>query len=125
MAWFQSQNLWVEEAGEGIAALVLDGPGKRNYLDSSILAEIEQALSAVEAEPRFRVCVLRSKKGGSFCHGVRAETFAGLESQAAWENFRAQGERICDRLTQARMPTVALIAGVCWGAGLELALACD
>lgn len=125
MAWFQAQHLWVEEAADGIAALVLDGPGKRNHLDAIILGEIEQALTAVEAESRFRVCVLRSKKGGSFCHGVSAATFAGLQAPADWEALRAQGERTCDRLSQLRIPTVALIAGGCWGAGFELALACD
>lgn len=125
MAWFQAQHLWVEEAGEGIAALVLDGPGKRNHLDAAILAEIEQALTAVEAEPRFKLCILRSKKGGSFCHGVNAATFAGLQSLAEWEAFRFHGEAVCDRLSQLRIPTVALVAGGCWGAGFELALACD
>ncbi|MCI0681109.1 MAG: enoyl-CoA hydratase-related protein [Gemmataceae bacterium] len=124
MAWLQLTHLWVEDAAQGMAVLVLDGPGKRNYLDAAILENIERALSAIEAEPRFNVCVIRSKKGGSFCHGVSAATFAGLPSPAEWEAFLQQGLGLCDRLRQSRIPTVALIAGGCWGAGLELALAC-
>ena len=57
---------------EGVAALVFDATGKTNLLDGIVLEEIEQALTFIEADQRFQLCILRSKKGGSFCHGVRA-----------------------------------------------------
>jgi len=125
MALFQTQHLWVAEAAEGVAELVLDGPDKFNHLDRAVLEEIEQALIKIENDPRFQLCVLRSKKGGSFCHGVEAATWNKLKTTDDWNSFCTLGQQICNRLSKSRMPTVALIAGACLGGGLELALACD
>ncbi len=125
MAFFQAQHVWVEEAGDGVATLVLDAPGKANHLNRTVLEELDQALIRIEAEPRFQLCVLSSKKTSSFCHGAAAAAFKDLQTPDAWEAFSALGQRVCDRLTQLRTPTVALIAGACLGGGLELALACD
>lgn len=125
MALFQTQHLWVAEAAEGVAELVLDGPDKVNHLDRGVLEEIEQALTKIENEPRFQLCVLRSKKGASFCHGVEAATWSQLATPDDWNSFCALGQQICNRLSKSRMPTVALLGGACLGGGLELALACD
>src|SRR5438128_877157 len=67
MALFQTRHLWVEEIADDAAMLVLDGPGKVNTLDRSVFEDIEQALTRIEAEPRFNLCLLRSKKSTSFC----------------------------------------------------------
>lgn len=125
MAYFQAKHLWVDDAGSGIAAVVLDGPDRTIQLDPMILDELEEALTRIEAEEHFRICLVKSKKGASFCHGVSASTFADLTTPQAWEAFVTQGQRVCTRLSQLRVPTVAMIAGGCFGGGLELALACD
>ena len=125
MAFFQAEHLWVEETADGVATLVLDGPEKVNHLDRAVLEELDQALTRIENEPRFQLCMLRSKKGASFCHGVTGAAFDALQSPQAWDTFAALGQRVCDRLTSLRTPTVALIAGACFAGGLELALACD
>lgn len=126
MALFQTEHLWVDQEADGkAAAIVLDGPGRTNVLDSAVLQHLDNALTFVEAEQRFELTVLRSKKGASFCHGVAPSTWLDLATHDDWRNFTELGQRVCDRLAELRMPVVAVIAGVCAGAGLELALACD
>lgn len=125
MAFFQARNMWVEEAADGVARLVLDAPGKTNQLDPMVLEELDQALTRIEAEPRFQLCMFSSKKGASFCHGTSAQAYSDLRTPEAWSAYCALGWRVCDRLSGLRVPTVALIAGACFGSGLELALACD
>ncbi len=115
----------MDQEADGVAALVLDGPGKTNLLDEHVLQDLDEALRIIEEDQRFRVCVLRSKKGASFCHGVGSETLSGLQTVQAWEAFTQHGQRLCERLSGLRVPTVAVIAGACLGAGLELALACE
>jgi 3-hydroxyacyl-CoA dehydrogenase / enoyl-CoA hydratase / 3-hydroxybutyryl-CoA epimerase len=125
MAFFQAQNLWVEEAADGVARIVLDAPSKTNHIDPTVLEELNRALTQIEMERRFRLCLLSSKKATSFCHGTSAQAYSELQTPDAWSAYCALGRCVCEHLSGLRVPTVALIAGACLGSGLELALACD
>jgi 3-hydroxyacyl-CoA dehydrogenase/enoyl-CoA hydratase/3-hydroxybutyryl-CoA epimerase len=125
MALFQTKSLWIQEVADHIAGVVLDPPGKTNLLDAGVLRDLEQALVALEAEPRFQVAVLRSNKAGSFCHGTDPLYWAGLDDPEAFREYTELGQRVCAKLAGLRVPTVAMLSGTCLGSGLELALACD
>jgi 3-hydroxyacyl-CoA dehydrogenase / enoyl-CoA hydratase / 3-hydroxybutyryl-CoA epimerase len=125
MALFQTNCLWVQQLADNVAAIVLDPPGKSNLLTPALLADLEQALNAVEKEPRFEVTVLRSNKAASFCHGTDPSLWASLATPEAFRDYAELGQRLSARLANLRTPTVALVGGACLGGGLELALACD
>jgi 3-hydroxyacyl-CoA dehydrogenase/enoyl-CoA hydratase/3-hydroxybutyryl-CoA epimerase len=125
MAFFQTQNLWVNQLADGVAALVLDVPGhKVNVLTPQVFADLEQALDRVSAETGFQVLVLRSGKERSFCAGADLHVFAG-KTPAECQAFSERGQQLFDKLAGLRLVSVAVIAGACLGGGLELALACD
>jgi 3-hydroxyacyl-CoA dehydrogenase / enoyl-CoA hydratase / 3-hydroxybutyryl-CoA epimerase len=125
MALFQTNCLWVQQLADNVAAIVLDPPGKSNLLTPAVLADLEQALHAVDKESRFEVAVLRSNKAASFCHGTDPSFWASLSTPDAFRDYAESGQRLAARLAGLRIPTVAMIAGACLGGGLELALACD
>src|SRR5262245_59996955 len=125
MAFFQTDNLWINQLADGVAALVLDVKDRPvNVLSRAVLADLEQALDRVAAEPSFRLLLVRSAKD-DFLAGADLHEFATVTSAAEAEATSAAGQRLFDKLAGLRVPTVAVIAGACLGGGLEFALACD
>lgn len=125
MAFFQSKHLWVQQLAEHVAVLVLDREQSNvNHLDPAMLEEFEQALDAVIAANAFRLLAIRSGKSGNFCHGPSPALLASWRP----DDFRAwceRGQAVCNKLADAPIPSICIIAGTCFDAGLELALACD
>ncbi|HWY88578.1 MAG TPA: 3-hydroxyacyl-CoA dehydrogenase NAD-binding domain-containing protein, partial [Gemmataceae bacterium] len=125
MAYFQSENLWVNRLAAGVADLVLDVPGgKVNTLDRAVLADLAKALDRVEEDATFGLLLLRTGKGASFCAGLAPKAIAAMSPEDIGD-VSTLGRHFCDRLATSRLTTVAIISGGCLGGGLELALACD
>ncbi|MBI3411023.1 MAG: enoyl-CoA hydratase/isomerase family protein [Planctomycetes bacterium] len=126
MAFLQADNLWVNQLADGVADLVLDVLGSDlNLLKPAVLDELERALDAVARSSQFRLLMLRSSKPASFCHGIDFNHWAELARSDDFVALSQRGQRLCDRLVNLPIPSVALISGACLGAGLDLALACD
>lgn len=125
MAWYQSESLWIQEFADGLAVLQLDPPGKSLRLTSEALAELMSALDAVVAEPRFRVLMIRSAKSGRFAQGPDVPTWKAMRSAGEIDAWSTAGQTLFNRLVRLPIPTIAWVNGLCLGAGLELALACD
>ncbi len=125
MAFFQSKHLWVQQLTDGVAVLVLDREqSPTNFLDPAMLDEVDLALDAVLQTNAFRLLVIRSAKKENFCHGPSPALLASWEP----DDFRAwceRGQKACSKLADMSIPSVCVIAGTCFDAGLELALACD
>jgi 3-hydroxyacyl-CoA dehydrogenase/enoyl-CoA hydratase/3-hydroxybutyryl-CoA epimerase len=126
MAFFQADNLWVSQLADGVAALVLDVPGRSvNVLNRQVLADLDAALDRVEAEPSFHLLLIRSGKPDSFVAGADLHELGAVGSAEEAAALSERGQRLFNKLAGLRMPTVAVISGPCLGGGLELALACD
>ncbi len=125
MAFFQAKTLWVNQLADGVAALVLDRPRQRvNTIDAQVLEDLEAALAHI-ADGRFELLIVRSAKPVSFCHGLDLELLGSLHTSEEFVALAQRGQALCERLAKLPLPSVAVIAGNCRGAGLELALACD
>ena len=125
MAFFQTKNLWVKHLADGVAVLVLDRDGSTsNFLDLPLLDDLDRALEALMQAGQYRLLLIQSGKTANFCHGPAPALLASWTK----DEFRAWAERgqaVCSKLVTMPMPCVAVIAGSCCDAGLELALACD
>ncbi|MCY4729918.1 enoyl-CoA hydratase/isomerase family protein [Natronomonas gomsonensis] len=111
------------ETENNICTVEFENPGKRNALSPSMLDALQTALDDAEADNDVRVVVIRSSlEEGNFCAGFDLSAFdddAGAdESAAAFDGFAR-------RLRSVNIPVVAMIDGITWGGGVELAATCD
>jgi enoyl-CoA hydratase/carnithine racemase len=102
--------------------LVIDRPNKRNALDPSQLAAAQAQLIERAADPT--LCALQVSGAGSFfCAGYDLDS---IPTEPA-EDGRMVGELddFIAALASVSLPSIAVVQGGAYGAGFELALACD
>jgi enoyl-CoA hydratase/carnithine racemase len=117
----------LERAGTR-ATLVIDAPERGNSLDAELLSQLEGHLTSLAREPgEARVVVLRGAGPRGFSTGYHLPSLlAELEVGPSVSDFRDHPlERALRALEELPLPSVAVIQGNAYGAGCELALACD
>jgi enoyl-CoA hydratase len=133
MASYQSLRI---EQSEGIAEVVLTGPGKGNALGPDFWRELPEALRGLDADDSVRVILLRGD-GAHFTYGLdlvaMMESLGPLvsgESNLALERTRLL--QLIERmqaatlgLARCRKPVLAAVHGWCIGGGMDLIAACD
>src|ERR1017187_2093741 len=125
MALFQAKHLWVQQMADGVAVLVLDREQSPvNYIDLAMLDDLEHALDAVRAASGLRLLIIRSGKTANFCHGPAPVLLASW-SKGDFLSWSERGQKLCSKLAEMPIPSVCVIGGNCFDAGLELVLACD
>ena len=108
-----------------IATITLNRPEKLNALDLDMLAGLEDALESIDADTACRVVLLEAEGERAFCAGADIDAWSALEPLDMGRLWVRRGHRLFDRLAGLRQPTVAVIEGIAFGGGLELAMACD
>jgi enoyl-CoA hydratase/carnithine racemase len=110
------------ERREGIEIVRLNRPDSRNAMNSDLLAELLDALSALAADAELRALVLSTTSTQALSAGadVREELDAA-GGVARMEQFAA----VYAAIEAFPAPTVAVCVGNCVGAGAEVAAACD
>ncbi|MFM8706949.1 MAG: enoyl-CoA hydratase-related protein [Planctomycetia bacterium] len=122
------RNLTIERRDNGAVLLSFFVPDHaQNVLTGETLAELSEALDAIEAGPPPTAVVVRSTRDGSFFAGADMGRLDRLHAMPRTEIERlcGAGRAIFARLSRSDWPSVAIIDGICLGGGLELALACD
>jgi enoyl-CoA hydratase/carnithine racemase len=104
---------------QDVARLVLDRPEARNAIPTAGWPALGETLGTVTA----RLLIVASA-GGAFCAGADLTDFPGFNAEGA-TRFRQAMRAALDRLAALEIPTIAVIDGPCYGAGVALALACD
>jgi len=114
-------TLEVQDLEGGVRVLTLVRPARRNALDDALIAQLHAAL-APEACAGARALLVRGH-GGTFCSGY---DLAGLGAPAPGGPLPddALMETLA-RLERHPLPSVALVQGAAFGAGCDLAAACD
>ena len=123
----ETTNLRVQ-ADDQIATLWLDVQGQSIHtFSSALLDEIDAALKVVQQQSALDILLIRSAKPSGFGRGYDPHELASLNTDSECSAFAEHGQNVLDRLSQlsGRILTVALIDGLCTGAALEIAMACD
>jgi enoyl-CoA hydratase/carnithine racemase len=115
----------LDHPAEAVARLTIANPERRNALDHEILAELAEALPALDRGIEVR-CVVITGEGEIFSAGY---DIGGISDQS----FQDEAEALVAHPFHAAMeaisahpwPVLAAINGHCLGGGLELAIRCD
>jgi enoyl-CoA hydratase len=117
------ETLILEDKGF-IRIISINRPKVHNALNKRVFAELEKALSEVEAHKNIRCLIITGAGDKSFVAGADISEMKAFNPLDA-EIFSSLGHRVMDTIASLRMPTIAAVNGYALGGGLELALACD
>jgi enoyl-CoA hydratase/carnithine racemase len=107
-----------------LARLTLNRPAARNAVPVGAWSHLGDAAEAASAEGAS--LLLLEGAGSAFCAGADITDFKAMHADAAAAGaFRAAMRDGIERLAAVPIPTIALIHGPCYGAGVALAMACD
>ncbi len=113
----------VERQGSA-CVLTLNRPDALNALTSEMLAELLDAVEAVESQPEVRAVVIAGAGEKAFCAGIDLKQRSALSATGKMAQSRMV-LRLNQSLWSCSRPVIAAIGGWCMGAGFELALHCD
>ena len=121
-----SEPVLVQRFADGVAALTLNRPEKRNALSAELRVALHEALDRTALDESVRVVTL-SGAGKDFCAGAdlaELERVAEAGREESLRDARALGELFWKMRTHPR-PVVALVHGRALAGGCGLATACD
>lgn len=107
---------------EGIAVLRLNRPQALNALNADMIAQFSSRLDDVAASSA-RALLIVGDGGKAFSAGADVKELLGQDSDAQRSTAR-RGQAAFAKLDSLGIPSVAVIDGVAFGGGLEIALAC-
>jgi enoyl-CoA hydratase/carnithine racemase len=113
----------------GVADVRLTRPDKLNACDIDMFEALVATADGLAADPSVRAVVL-SGEGRGFCAGIDVSAFGrGGGGRNLFERSDASPANFVQRSAWAwrelPVPVVAAVHGVCFGAGLQIALAAD
>jgi enoyl-CoA hydratase len=115
----------VEERAAGhVAYVTVNNPDKRNALGLAGKKRLAQAFMRLARDRLLRVAVLTGAGERAFIAGGDLAEMKDLTPKGAREHH-AWTHRACDAIRVLPVPVIARINGHCFGAGMELAAACD
>jgi enoyl-CoA hydratase/carnithine racemase len=112
------------ERNDDYARLILDRPEARNAIPAAGWSELSDKVEVVERSDVRMLVVTGADE--TFCAGADLDDLAAMRGDAAAiARFREDMRAALDRLRALAIPTIALIEGHCYGAGVALAMSCD
>src|SRR5580658_1180847 len=109
----------------GVATVTIDNAARLNALGSGLLAQFVEAIATLNEDAALRAVVVTGAGERAFVGGADIREMALIDGADAARNFITGVHRACAAVRACPVPVVARIQGYCFGAGLELAAACD
>jgi 2-(1,2-epoxy-1,2-dihydrophenyl)acetyl-CoA isomerase len=113
------------EQAEGIAVIRMNRPREMNTLNFQLTRDLLKALELCWDDAAVRVVIIAGS-GKAFCAGGDVVSFSGAADIGdATRQMTKDFDPLVSGIRRIPKPVIAMINGVCMGAGLSLAAACD
>jgi len=107
-----------------IGLITLSRPEAANAMSVQLLHELSATLDQINGDPAVRVVLLTGAGEKAFCAGADLKERKGMSDRQVKQIVQLIGATVAKVETLAQ-PVIAVLNGVAFGGGLELALACD
>ena len=114
------ETILLERRGR-VAIITLNRPKALNALNSTVMREVGDLVTELDADPGVGAIVLTGSER-AFAAGADIKEMAGVSYADAYGGNLLSG---WDKLTAVRTPTIAAVAGYALGGGCEVAMMCD
>jgi enoyl-CoA hydratase/carnithine racemase len=114
----------LREDSEGIVRLTLNRPAQYNALSGELLAELQAALDAIDADDSVRVVIIAAN-GKAFCPGHDLKEMRASEDPAVHRALFDRCSRMMLTIHRLRQPVIAEVQGIATAAGCQLVANCD
>jgi len=121
-------NSLLIEREKNICTLVLNRPGKKNSLSPELVELLLTTLADLSNDDSIRVLIIRGAGDEAFCSGYdigSLPTQTDGDTAPATTDRLAPVESLFDAVIHFPWPVIAMLNGMAFGAGCELALCCD
>lgn len=112
-----------------VATVTISNPNKLNSMSSDVIMHLTSTLRSLQSKEDLRCVIIQGGKTAtrspSFSSGANIFQMAELKTYGQAKKFITEVHEACKALRDIQVPTLARIDGLCLGAGLELASACD
>ena len=108
---------------DGVAVLTLNNP-PLNLVTLELTRQLDRALDRLAGDAATRVLVLTGAGTRAFCAGSDIREFPGVADDVIGKKLAAEN-RAYAKVDDFPKPTIAAVAGLAYGGGLELAVCCD
>jgi enoyl-CoA hydratase/carnithine racemase len=108
-----------------IAYATIENAGKLNAINSALMGELVEGMGELADDDRLRAVVLTGAGPKAFIAGVDINEMARIENGAQATAFITRLHQCCAAIRDMPVPVIARIQGYVFGAGVEVAAACD
>jgi enoyl-CoA hydratase len=115
-------TMYIDE--RGVAFVTVDNAAKLNTLNTGVMTALIAAVEKLGADDSLRAVVLRGAGERAFIGGADIAEMVGLDAVSA-RAFITLVHRSCDVFRRLPVPMIARIQCYVFGAGVEVAAACD
>ena len=115
----------ITDTRQDIGIIIIHNPAKKNAVNNLLLQSLNQALLEM-ADKQLRAIIIKGSDGNTFCAGYDINHFPQGKIKA--ETYDLDNDYMSQTMvtmTQLDIPLIAMVNGHCFGAGVDIASACD
>ncbi|HKZ51310.1 MAG TPA: enoyl-CoA hydratase/isomerase family protein [Dehalococcoidia bacterium] len=127
---YQTDEIIVKRQ-DNIAWIIINRPARMNAVAPHVMEQIGDAIDAVDADISIRCLILTGtgqrafSAGGDFKPGSTLMQIVAEPLSDFVDFYRRVHRRCIVRMQRMKIPTIAMVNGIAYGAGMDIAMACD